>query len=302
MNTFKLNNLLFRFLNQDKKDAIKTDYGKALIIASSYDYPFSGLISAKATMLTGVGYLSFLASDFNRDIYYNKAPIEATFINVKSKEDSYLIDEKFENILKYNSILFGNGLKVSKKNTLFLEKLIKEYQNNLIIDASGIRMLKDIDPVILKSHICNIIITPHILEFEYLLSLKHDNNRDSIFFLDKVKDYARNYNIHVLLKSHDSLIVNKTKETYSDYSTSSLAKAGSGDFLAGLLLGFLAYNEKVDVSVFDTIEMSDFLFHNSAKFLETKKLKRTMTIADLEKVIRSYFDYLSKLSTSKVDK
>lgn len=302
MNIFKLNNLLFKFLNQDKKDAIKTDYGKALIIASSYDYPFSGLISSKATLLTGVGYLSFLVSDFNRDIYYNKAPIESTFINVKSKDDSYLIDEKFEDILKYKSILFGNGMKVSKRNTLFLEKLIKEYQNNLIIDASGIRMLKDIDQNILKSHICNIIITPHILEFEYLLSLKHDGTRDSIIYLDKAKEYARKYDIHVLLKSHDCLIVNKTKETYSNYSITSLAKAGSGDFLSGLLLGFLAYNELVEVSVFDSIEMCDFLFHNSAKFLETKKLKRAITISDLEKTIRSYFDYLSKLSTSKVDK
>ncbi|MFA6874528.1 MAG: hypothetical protein WCR16_02800, partial [Bacilli bacterium] len=74
-----------------------------------------------------------------------------------------------------------------------------------------------------------------------------------------------------LLKSSKSYLVAKDGSTYAGDSipTPSLAKAGSGDGLAGYLVGLLAYGRK-EASLEEIILYADSMIHKAARAAENE--------------------------------
>lgn len=280
MNKEELLSVHEKLHNDRKTDSIKTDYGKCLIIAGSLNYPLSGLIVGKASLTTGCGYITYLLTSFNRDAYLTRAHLSSTFVNCNSDNNSFLIDENFASILKYDAISFGNGIEDSKENLLFLEKLIKEYTKTLIIDATGIKVFRKLNLDNILNHKCKIILTPHLLEADYLFDCDLKKDRDSLLYKNITCDFSKKYDLYLLIKSHNSLIVYQDDYIVNTFDTPSLAKAGSGDFYTGLLLGYLAYQK---MSIVDTISFTDNLFHYVAKELEKEKKIGLITIDDIFK-------------------
>ena len=275
------------FLNTPKENSIKSDYGKLFIIAGSKNYPFAGLISEQAAYIASPGYISFLTNDFNKSVYYNRCQLTTTFINCEYTNDSYNIEQSLDSILKYDSILFGNGLNDDEANLNTLDKLITCYKGNLIIDATGIYLLKKVSKEILKNHACHIILTPHLKECDDFLNTNIKNQRDAFLYLKEAMLFSKQYNIDLLIKGSSSLIVTPDEYIFNKHSNTSLSKAGTGDFLAGLLAGFLSYSDKMNVGKIKVIDYVDTLLHDTATILEKKKLIRSINVFDIKDYIET---------------
>lgn len=233
-------------------NSIKNDYGKTCLIGGSVKYPHAISLAASLSSVSGVG---FTAVEVPQEIY----PIVAsslypTQIFEFSKDFDYLNQT-------YSSILFGNGMEENKENQEFLTSLLLSYEHELIIDATGLSLLSK---EALHSHKGNILLTPHLGEARKLLQVDK-KSRDPKDYLKETIAFCKSERVSILLKSSSSILVNEKGEVYeSSYPPCpGLAKAGSGDGLAGYLAGLLAYGTKKEKRE-NIILFGDEMIHRAA--------------------------------------
>ena len=253
------------FWNRDPK-SIKTDYGKVAIVGGSLAYPGAIGISTNFASLAGAGYVELMTPMSIYQASLMLVPLEVVHLgtNKPSSFDDFL--QFHDDLLTTDALLFGNGAKYCKDNAIFLETLLSKYEGTLIIDATGLRLLSTLDERILlkKRKAKHLLLLPHLGEVKSLLK-SNQTSREVNDYKEEAMNYAKKYHLDILLKSYESLLVTKEGEYFlSSYSpNASLAKAGSGDALAGFLAGLLAYGEK-RISYSSLIMEGDNLFHEAA--------------------------------------
>ena len=279
------------YLHRDL-NSIKSDFGKALIIGGSKKYPLSVIIASKCAYVSSNGYTALSIPD---SIYIPVvSQMNPTHIIelLDNNDDSFLSKQDLYQLNKYDSILFGNGILSSDENLKFLEKLIECYENNLVIDATGLMLLsRNLDILKKKNNKSKILLTPHLGEASFLLRTKKEG-RNPILYREEAIEFCKKYNVNMLLKSSSSLYVNEKGETFeSSYKeTTNLAKAGSGDGLAGYIVGLLSYATKI-IDYDDVIMFSDNMIH-SAAYQAKQDLGVTSSILDVP-------TYISKIAKGK---
>lgn len=250
------------YLHRDKH-SIKNDFGKVLLLGGCKKYPNSILISSSFASLAGVGYTSLGLPSTIYQSASSRCELTAIFEPCDKEGDYLYYNEKhLEEIIKnYSSILFGNGILDCKENEELLTYLLKNYQGNIVIDATGLNIFKRIN---LLSFSPNIVLTPHIGEVKRLLDI-NTHSRDPRDFLTYAKAYCKNNRVLMLLKSDQSVLVNDNGEEFSNSypQTPSLSKAGSGDGLAGYIAGLLSYATKWYKKE-DIILFADKMIHEAA--------------------------------------
>ena len=241
----KIKNLLENNLINRKVNAHKGSYNKVLIIGGSKEYQGAPLIVAHAALRSGVGQVRML---IHQDNIINFVYPEVTYMEYNEENFVEIINKEFK------TIIFGNGSKVTPFYINLLKTLILKYNGNLVIDATGFDILKECGLDILKENRKNnIFITPHIGEFKRLFSIKQNSN-DVLDFANDCSILSSKYNIYIFLKSYNCLITYKDSSYIIEGKSPSLAKAGTGDALAGIIGGFLSYIKDV-TSTFSVMDI-----------------------------------------------
>lgn len=251
-----------RLYHHRNGDAIKNDFGKTLILGGSLKYPSSVLIAASFASLSGTGFVSLGVPHSIYPIVVSKAYPTWIFEPCHRESDSlsYSDDERRSIARTYTSILFGNGIADSSENRNVLEFLLSQYDGNLVIDATGLSLLREINP---SRFSCNVVLTPHLGEAGRLFGLT-SHSRNPKDYVASARNYIQHHPCHILLKSSRSVLVGEKGEYENDFlPTPSLAKAGSGDGLAGYLAGLLSYAGK-DFDTDDLILFADLMIHRAA--------------------------------------
>ena len=112
-----------------------------------------------------------------------------------------------------------------------------------ILDASGILMLKHN----MKRHNRRTIITPHYGEFSKLMEVEVEEIVNDP--LKYIKKCIETYDCEVILKGPSTIYATKDKTLYINQGTPALAKAGSGDVLAGICLTYAARNLPIEQGI-----------------------------------------------------
>lgn len=278
-----LNTLYF----QRKKDGIKNDFGKTLILGGSLPYPNAPLIAASSSLLSGNGFTALGVPEKIYPIVASRA--EETIIYEPSLAPEYLVYTK-ENLTRmfssYPAILFGNGIKDDESNLLLLKEILSSYHGNLILDATGLTLYGKLTEEERKKHASAfLLLTPHLGEARRLFSLTQ-GSRNPKDYEEIAEDFAKRYNVHILLKSVSSLYVTPEGKSFeSSYEpTPSLGRAGSGDGLAGYIAGLFAYAAKL-FTPDEIVLFADQFLHSLAHFAETKQGAGSLDIRSVE----SYF-------------
>ena len=109
---------------------------------------------------------------------------------------------------------------------------MRELPCPLVLDADGINALAGhIDVLCSAAH--PVVLTPHAGEFARLTGIAHPTAQDAA-------DFAARYRCVLLLKSHRTLIAAPDGTvTRNVTGNPGMAKGGSGDVLAGMLLSLL---------------------------------------------------------------
>ncbi len=203
---------------RDKKSAHKGDYGHAHVLLGKHSG--AGLLSALSALSFGSGVVSVQALEC--EITSNNKPLELVFC------------ENFPNPL--SAFALGMGL----------ENIPKDFNKWLelapcVLDA-GVFYHKEVLQALEKE----VILTPHPKEFLSLLKLV-GINISMLELLDNKLEIARDFSqkypkVVLLLKGANTLIAHQGRTFINTLGSVALAKAGSGDVLAGLIVSLLSQN------------------------------------------------------------
>ncbi len=214
--TFLLEKSDLKLPLRDKKNAHKGDYGHAHVLLGKHSG--AGLLSALSALSFGSGVVSVQALEC--EITSNNKPLELVFC------------ENFPNFL--SAFALGMGL----------ENIPKDFNKWLelapcVLDA-GVFYHKEVLQALEKE----VILTPHPKEFLSLLKLV-GINISMLELLDNKLEIARDFSqkypkVVLLLKGANTLIAHQGQVFINILGSVALAKAGSGDVLAGLILSLLS--------------------------------------------------------------
>lgn len=216
--TFLLEKSDLKLPLRDRKNAHKGDYGHAHVLLGKHSG--AGLLSALSALSFGSGVVSVQALEC--EITSNNKPLELVFC------------ENFPNSL--SAFALGMGL----------ENIPKDFNEWLelapcVLDA-GVFYHKEVLQALEKEA----VLTPHPKEFLSLLKLV-GINISMLELLDNKLEIARDFSqkypkVVLLLKGANTLIAHQGQVFINILGSVALAKAGSGDVLAGLILSLLSQN------------------------------------------------------------
>ncbi len=234
-----------RSLPVREENSSKGTFGKLLLITGSEKYRGAAHLTAEAALRGGVGLVTFLGC---REVISELSQKYPEMIYKEKNIDNSITDEDISEICKlsasHSATLVGSG----SDNTEGLRSLVKSLLSSegtpLILDADAINALASdgTDGILaLKKAKRTVVLTPHPLEFSRL-SLS-DVASVQLHRLGAAEKFAAENKVILVLKGAGTIITNG-KEVYINVSgSSSLAKAGSGDVLAGLLAALVAQNK-----------------------------------------------------------
>jgi len=228
-------------LMERKKTSHKGENGYALIIGGSEDYAGAVALAGLAALRSGCDSVAIAAPEkvawtINRlspDLITTK--VKGTHFSIKNAKEMVKYAEKFD------ATLIGNG--VTRKADKFCQYFIKKSHKLKVIDADALKSLsfKDFN---------NAILTPHEAELEAMLvnsnkefllpKLRISNAKEKADILQgNLRYFLQNDNV-LLIKGATDIIISKNKIAFNRTGNQGMTKAGTGDVLAGLTVGFLA--------------------------------------------------------------
>ena len=210
-----------------EQNSNKGTFGKVLNFSGSKNYIGASYLSTVSVLKIGGGFVA-LASE--KDIIRSVSTLlpEAVYLSRK---------EGIKQIQDFSVVLIGCGLGLEKKSKDLFKKVINKINNTeipAVIDADGLNILSGIDIKLPK----NTIITPHPLEASRLLGITLKEVLDDLE--GSARKLSEKYNCTAVLKTHRTIISNHDNLFINRHGNSALAKAGSGDVLAGIIAGLLA--------------------------------------------------------------
>lgn len=233
---------VFKSLPKRRVASHKGDYGRLLIIAGSNRYRGAASLAVSAALRTGVGYVTLASTKTVCDAASAKM-YEPIFVELPENEVGEILSDNStpllrESMNKATAILFGCGLGLGSDTEKLLEYVVENAKCPLIIDADGINVLAA-NINILTDAQPPVVLTPHPGEMSRLCSMDTEEiERDRSA---AALGFAARHNAYVVLKGHETVIATPQNTFLTNRTgNAGLAKAGSGDVLAGLLAGLLA--------------------------------------------------------------
>ena len=223
-----------------RADANKGDFGKALVVAGSYEMPGAALLAGGACVESGAGLVRLA---FPESAYAAMTaavpekvllPLPANrFGRISMQGEAKLLDA----LSRSTACLIGCGLGLDYDTEALVKSVICNTQIPLILDADGINAVaNDID--IVREAKAPVILTPHPGEAARLLGCTAKEvqaNRT-----DACRTLCEKTGAVVVLKGAGTVISANGKQFSVNLTgNAGMATAGCGDILAGMLLGFL---------------------------------------------------------------
>ena len=204
----------------------KTRGGKCLIVAGSRGFWGAAVLCGEAAARVGAGYVYIL--DSKTQFPLMKSP---DFLTIKKVNDFNI----------FHSIAVGPGYVLPRTLISLIKKLIQRKYPSVVLDAEALNALATVPKLRLPS---SWILTPHEGELARLLkvpSAKIKSDRVKYVLLAQKK-----FGCVVLLKGFRSLVATNSGIYEIQSGNCSLAKAGTGDVLTGMIAGFLSQKLQPD--------------------------------------------------------
>ena len=244
-----------------EQNSNKGTFGKVLNIAGSRNYIGAAYLSTVSILKTGGGFAA-LGTEKNIIRSVSAMLPEAVYLERS---------EILKNIKDFNVFLIGCGLGVNLASKKLFKDVMFRLQKEtapVVIDADGLNILSK-NKLKLPE---NSIITPHPLEAARLLEIPLEevlNNPQK-----SAQKLSEKYNCVTVLKNHRTIICEGGQIFINQHGNSALAKAGSGDVLAGIIAGLLAQK----MSLFEAAKLGVYL-HSRAGEIASEELSEYSVLA-----------------------
>lgn len=215
-------------------DSNKGTYGKLLMITGSKGMSGAAYLSALAAYRTGTGLVQIYTSEENRVILQSQIPeaIITTYETFDAEELHRLIDWA-------DVVAIGSGLGKKKTSRKLLKETITYTKKPCVIDADGLNILSEHMEYLCGADCSHFIFTPHMKEFERISGMKiEDVKKDRVAAL---RTFVDRYGVTCVLKDSRTVLLKPNERVTVNLSgCAAMAKAGSGDVLAGIIASYLA--------------------------------------------------------------
>ena len=135
-------------------------------------------------------------------------------------------------------IVLGPGIGQSMAARILVREFLMNAYVPVVLDADGLNVIAA-QPELAQYFTENIIITPHLGEMSRLTGKPVAEIQKEL--VKTAQDYSASYGIQCVLKDAATVVTGREGQCYVNSSgNSAMAKAGSGDVLAGTIAGLLA--------------------------------------------------------------
>jgi hydroxyethylthiazole kinase-like uncharacterized protein yjeF len=229
------------FLPPRPPDAHKGTFGTALIAAGSVSYTGAAYLSARAACRVGAGLVTLAVPEPLYPVLAGHLP-EVTWIPLPH-ENGFIAEAGAgmvaQNLNRATALLVGPGFGLEETTKDFLAKLLEAPKvPPLVVDADGLKLLAHIPDWHTKLPALSVL-TPHPGEMSVLTGLSKDEiqaDRETI-----ACKFANHWGHVVVLKGAFTVIAEPNgRMAVIPVAASALARAGTGDVLAGLIVGLRA--------------------------------------------------------------
>ena len=227
----------------------KYSRGSVLIVAGSAQYPGAAIMAAKSAARAGAGYVAVATPDACANLIRMALPSIPVFAIPSDSRGSFGAAARMtvcEIAKKYSCVLCGPGMTTSAGAMQVVSGLL-ELDVPLILDADALNCLSkiaidgiDSNPEMYRRE-QPLVMTPHYRELSRLVAGDEVNDLGTaIAAAQKVVWAAGSDNLVVIAKGPTTAICGVERVLLPLSGPASLATAGSGDVLAGILAGTLA--------------------------------------------------------------
>ena len=232
-----------RFSKRDLS-AHKGSFGHVLVVAGSRSYVGAACLCAEACLRAGAGLVTLAVPQGIYPIVAAKLT-EAIFLPLPQTPGGALALRGWQRLRAAAEVAtclaIGPGLSRDPQTQQLIRRLVARTDKPMVIDADGLSAFaaakKDLR--LLGGRRSAVILTPHPGELARLTGL-------SVASIQKArkkvaKDFALDYNVHLILKGHRTVVASPEGRVYVNGSGNpGMATAGSGDVLTGVCAGLLA--------------------------------------------------------------
>lgn len=224
-------------------DAHKSTFGVVMVVAGSLHYSGAVLLAGEAAFRSGAGWVTLAVPE---PLHGSLAGsfIEATWLPLP--HDAGWIEQSasqvvLDNLARVTTMLIGPGFGMQGTTARFLSDLLeggREKLPRMVVDADGLKLLARIPgwAATLPSHS---VLTPHPGEMAVLTGL--DVVEIQAGRVEVAERFASEWQQVVVLKGAFTVIASPEGRTaILPIATPALARAGTGDVLAGLIAGLCA--------------------------------------------------------------
>jgi hydroxyethylthiazole kinase-like uncharacterized protein yjeF len=224
-----------RRLPRRDPDTHKNAVGALLLVAGRSGMAGAAILSARAALRTGVGFLRIASPPENRGILQEAVP-EAVYVD--ATDESAL----GEAIAASRALGVGPGLGTGEEGRGILDRVLKSQgREALLLDADALNLISmgHGRPLHQLGGDRDVVLTPHPGEMSRLTGMEArsvTSRRPEVALRLAEKSACT-----VLLKGMPSLVATPGSRVYVDtIGSSDLATAGMGDVLSGVIAAFLA--------------------------------------------------------------
>ena len=269
---------IYRKMLPDRpEDSNKGTYGRLLVIAGSKGMAGAAYLNAHAAYMTGAGLVRIYTSSDNREILQTLLP-EA----IITTYEEYNKEELLSLLTWADTVCIGSGLGMSRLSEKILKTVIEYVKVPCLIDADGLNLLAENKNYLNQMAERRFVITPHMKEMSRLTGISVEELKaDRIQIL---KDFISRYRITCVLKDSRTLIASEEKGIRMNLTgNSAMAKAGSGDVLAGVISGWMVQGKEAE----DAAELGTYIHGLSGDLAKFEKGVYSVMARDL-------IEYISK--------
>ncbi len=224
-----------------QKFSHKGEFGHSLIIGGSYGKIGAVTLASKAVLASGAGLVTAYVPECGYIALQSAFP-EAMVIT--DDDDDKITQINFD--IEPTVIGFGVGAGTDPKTIKAFEAFLKTNKTPLVIDADGINILAKQQSLI-KLLPEYTVLTPHPKELERLIGAW----KDDFDKLEKVKAFANDYKLVVVIKGANTITVCDNKLYVNTTGNPGLSTAGTGDVLTGVITGLMSQGyDPLSASVF----------------------------------------------------
>lgn len=268
-------------LPPSRRNTNKGDSPKCAIVGGSSLYPGALFLSllAEGAYRFGSGY-TYVAS--TPSILKDAIRLNPQALPFPLKEKDGFLEDDPERVNelcpKVSSVLFGNGVGTKEGTYLLLKDFLEnlEPDKTLVVDADGLNLLSLFGMQSLSKHACRLILTPHLKEFSRLSGKSVPEIQSDP--VTEGGEFARKYGAYLVLKSASTLLFSPDGTVLlSPFGNEGLAKAGSGDLLAGLTLG----SSLVLKDPLKAASLACYVLGKSAEKYASSRSARSLTYQDV---------------------